>query len=83
MTAEETQILMEMSGKVGKIEQAVADLSKQLLDNGQPGFITRTKNRLEALERQDVRRTWTERILAWGGATIISAGIAMHDHFFK
>ncbi len=81
MTPEETSILMEMASKVGRIEQSVADLSKQLLDNGQPGFLTRTRLRLEDLERTDLRRTWIERVITVALASIFSIFISLHDHF--
>ena len=83
MTPEETKILMDMAGQVSRTEQAVKDLKKELLDNGQPGFITQTKNRLVALERNDLRRTWIERIITAAIATVVSLAIAMHDHIWK
>ena len=83
MTPEENRLLVEMAGQIGRTEQAVQDLKKELLGNGQPGFIAKTDGRLRALETNDTRRTWIERIVTAAIAVVVSALISMHDHFFK
>lgn len=55
--------LYELNGTVGRLEQAVQDLVKELKDNGQPGFITKTKDRLTALENADMKRNWMEHLI--------------------
>ena len=78
----ENQVML----KLGGLEPGLADLKKQLLDNGQPGFITQTNKRLMALEKDDYRRTWIERSITAGIALVVSLGtffIALRDHIFK
>ncbi|HXX56211.1 MAG TPA: hypothetical protein VEJ17_00290 [Candidatus Nitrosotalea sp.] len=54
-----------------------------LVGNGQPGRMTLAENRIEDLVRNDVRRTVIERFVNAGIAVLISAGIALHGHWWK
>jgi len=63
----------EVMHKLGRLEQGMEDLKKLLLDNGTPGFISQTRNRLTALELQDYRRTWIERMITGTVAIVASA----------
>ena len=52
-----------------------------LVGNGQPGRVFQLEQRLAYLEKNDVRRSVYDRILNAAIAILVSAAIAMHDHF--
>jgi len=54
-----------------------------LMGGSQPGRLTLHENRITALERNDVRRSVYDRLLNAIIASVVSAAIAMHDHFFR
>ena len=54
-----------------------------LVGNGQPGRMTLAENRIEALVRNDVRRTVIERVVNAGIAVLMSVAVALHGHWWK
>jgi hypothetical protein len=72
----ENQVML----KLGKLEAGLDDLKKQLLDNGQPGFITETRKRLTHLEAVDYRRSLIERGISACVAILVSAATAVGVH---
>lgn len=52
-----------------------------LVGNGQPGRMRLAEDRLTTLERDNVRRNVYDRILSGIIAVVISALMALHDHF--
>jgi hypothetical protein len=52
-----------------------------LVGNGQPGRMRIAEERLATLERDNIRRTVYDRILSGIVALVISAVVALHDHF--
>jgi len=54
-----------------------------LVGGNQPGRMTLAENRLTTLERNDVRRSVYDRLMSAAIATVVSAVIALHDHFLK
>ena len=65
--------------KLGRMEAKI----DSLCGNGQPGRMHVAEDRITALEKNDFRRTWIERIITAVIATCVSAAIALHDHWFK
>lgn len=54
--------LTSIAAALGRMEGRLDDLYHELKGNGQPGFITKTADRLNKLEREDHTRTWVARI---------------------
>jgi hypothetical protein len=54
-----------------------------LVGGTQPGRMKLAEDRLTLLERNDVRRSVYDRLLNAAIAVVVSAAIAMHEHFFK
>ena len=52
-----------------------------LVGVGQPGRMRLAEERLSALERNDIRRGVYDRLISAAIAAMVSAAIAMHDHF--
>ncbi len=52
-----------------------------LVGNGQPGRMRLAEDKIAILERDNVRRSVYDRILNGVIALVISAAIALHDHF--
>ncbi len=63
--------------KLGRLE-AKMDM---LVGGSQPGRMKLAEDRLTALERSDVRRGVYDRLVSAAIAFVVSAVIAMHDHF--
>ena len=69
----------EVLEKLGRLEAKM----EMLVGGAQPGRMKGCEDRLMVLERADVRRGVYDRLLNAAIAFVISAAIAMHDHFFK
>jgi len=54
-----------------------------LVGGPQPGRMKMAEDRLAALERSDIRRGVYDRLMSAAIAFVVSAVIAMHDHFVK
>lgn len=54
-----------------------------LVGGSQPGRMTLVENRVTTLERNDIRRGVYDRLMSAAIAFVVSAAIAMHDHFIK
>ena len=54
-----------------------------LVGGSQPGRLTLHEDRISALERSDAKRSVYDRLINGLIASVVSAAIAMHDHFFK
>jgi len=52
-----------------------------LVGNGQPGRMRLAEEKIAILERDNVRRSVYDRILNGIIAVVVSAAIALHDHF--
>ncbi|MFY9676018.1 MAG: hypothetical protein WB817_04340 [Terriglobales bacterium] len=68
---------LDVLEKLGRLD-AKMDM---LVGNGQPGRMKLAEDRLNLLERSDVKRTVYDRIATAVIAFVVSALIAMHDHF--
>lgn len=68
------EALLDLKGEMGEVKQAIRDLTKELRDNGQPGFITKTNTRLTALENADMKRGWMEHLITVVIAFAVSYG---------
>jgi len=64
------------------VERNVGKLD-MLAGNGQPGRVKLAEDRITALEKSDIRRGVYDRMVSAVIATVISAAIALHDHFLK
>jgi hypothetical protein len=69
---------LDVLEKLGRLE-AKMDM---LTGNGQPGRMRLAEDRIIALERNDIRRGVYDRLLTAVIAFVVSAVIAMHDHFW-
>ena len=69
---------LDVLEKLGRLE-AKMDM---LVGNGQPGRMRLAEDRLNALERSEVKRGVYDRIVTAAIAFVISALIAMHDHLW-
>jgi len=74
-----SEFQQEVLEKLGQLE-AKMDM---LVGNGQPGRMKLAEDRIAALEKNDIRRGVYDRIVSAAIATVISAAIALHDHFLK
>lgn len=63
--------------RLGRLEVKI----DMLVGDGQPGRMTLAENRLTTLERSDIRRGVYDRMLNAVIALVVSASIALHDHF--
>jgi len=52
-----------------------------IVGNGQPGRMRLAEERITVLERNDIRRNLLDRIVTAVIAFMVSALIALHDHF--
>jgi len=68
---------LEVLEKLGRVE-AKLDM---IVGNGQPGRMKLAEDRLTALERSDIKRNVYDRIVTAIIAFVVSAIIALHDHF--
>jgi|SRR5215470_3539841 len=69
----------EVLEKLARLEAKM----EMLVGGGQPGRISVMENRLNALERADVRRSVYDRLVNAALTTAISALIALHDKWWK
>jgi len=69
---------LDVLEKLGRLE-AKMDM---LVGNGQPGRMRLAEDRIMALEHSDIKRNVYDRIVTAGIAFVVSAVIAMHDHFW-
>lgn len=69
----------EVIEKLGRLE-AMMDM---LVGGSQPGRMKMAEDRIRALENSDIRRGVYDRVVSAVIAAMVSAGIAMHDHFVK
>ena len=67
----------EVLERLGRLETKL----DTLLGNGQPGRMKCAEERLSVLERSDVRRGVYDRLINGFIALVVSAAIALHDHF--
>lgn len=67
----------EVLERLGRLETKI----DTLVGNGQPGRMKCAEERLSALERSDVRRGVYDRLINGFIALVVSAAIALHDHF--
>jgi hypothetical protein len=65
--------------KLGRLE-AKMDM---LVGSGQPGRMKQAEDRLNTLERNDIRRSVYDRLVNAAITMAISAAIAMHDRWWK
>src|SRR5262249_37078672 len=66
----------EVLEKLGRLETKM----DMLVGGAQPGRMKIAEDRLQALERSDIRRNVLDRIVSATIAAVVSAVIAMHDH---
>src|SRR5216684_3661202 len=69
----------EVLEKLARLEAKM----EMLVGGGQPGRISLMENRLNALERFDVRRSVYERLVNAMLTTAISVLIALHDKWWR
>ena len=69
----------EVLEKLARLEAKM----EMLVGGGQPGRISLMENRLNALERADVRRSVYDRLVNVALTTVVSALIAFHDKWWK
>lgn len=69
----------EVIVKLGRLEA----MMEMLVGGSQPGRMKIAEDRIRALEDHDIRRGVYDRVVSAVIAAVVSAGIAMHDHFFK
>lgn len=67
----------EVLERLGRLETKIDGL----VGNGQPGRMKCAEERINALERNDVRRGVYDRLVNGFIALVVSAAIALHDHF--
>lgn len=67
---------LDVLEKLGRLEAKV----NMLVGNGQPGRMRLAEDRVTTLERNDIKRTVYDRMVAAGIAFAVSAVIAFHDH---
>jgi hypothetical protein len=80
-----SQVAFHMSGdfqlevleKLGMVEAKV----DMILGNGQPGRLRLMEERVAALEKNDIKRNVYDRIVTATIAFVVSAIIALHDHW--
>ena len=63
--------------KLGRLEAKM----EMLVGDGQPGRMKIAEDKISTLERHDVRRGVYDKIVNAVIASVVSAVIAMHDHF--
>ena len=68
---------LDVLEKLGRLESKV----NMLVGNGQPGRMRLAEDRVTTLERNDIKRTVYDRMIAAAIAFAVSAVIAFHDHF--
>jgi len=69
----------EVLEKLGRLEAKM----EMLVGGGQPGRISVMENRLNVLERADVRRSVYDRLVNVALTTAVSVLIALHDKWWK
>lgn len=69
----------EVIEKLGRLEA----MMEMLVGGSQPGRMKIAEDKIRALENSDIRRGVYDRLMSAAIATVISAGIAMHDRWFK
>ncbi len=67
----------EVIEKLGRLEARM----EMLVGSGQPGRMQRAEDRLDILERNDIRRSVYERLMNAVIATAVSAAIALHERW--
>jgi hypothetical protein len=67
----------EVLDRLGRLETKI----DTLVGNGQPGRMKCAEERLSVLERSDIRRGVYDRLINGFIALVVSAAIALHDHF--
>ena len=67
----------EVLDRMGRMETKI----DMLVGNGQPGRMRCAEERINALEKSDIRRSVYDRLVNGFIAVVVSAGIALHDHF--
>jgi len=70
---------LEVLEKLGRVEAKI----DMIAGNGQPGRMKLAEDRLNTLERNDIRRNVYDRIVTASIAFVVSALIALHDHLLK
>jgi len=68
---------LEVLEKLGRVEAKI----DMIVGNGQPGRMRLAEDRLTVLERSDIKRNVYDRIVTAIIAFVVSAIIALHDHF--
>jgi len=66
----------EVLEKLGRLETKM----DMLVGGVQPGRMKMAEDRIQALERSDIRRGVLDRIVSATIAAVVSAAIALHDH---
>jgi hypothetical protein len=69
---------LEVLEKLGRVEAKI----DMIVGNGQPGRMRMAEDRLNVLERNDIKRSVYDRIVTATIAFAVSAVIALHDHLF-
>lgn len=69
----------EVLEKLGRLEA----MMEMLVGGPQPGRMKAAEDRIRQLEKNDIRRSVYDRLVNATITIIISAGIAMHDHWWK
>ena len=77
--AMEEEFQREVLHKLGALE-AKMDM---LVGNSQPGRVRLIEEKVQALERNDIRRGVYDRLVSAAIATLVSIAIAMHDYWFR
>ncbi len=67
----------EVLDRLGKLQAKI----EMLTGNGQPGRMALAEDNIRRLEGNDIRRSAYDRVVNAAIAVIVSAVIALHDHF--
>ena len=77
LTVPDSEFEREVLDRMGRMETKI----DMLVGNGQPGRMRCAEERISALEKSDIRRSVYDRLVNGFIAVVVSAAIALHDHF--
>jgi hypothetical protein len=73
----DTEFEREVLERLGRLETKL----DMITGDGQPGRMKLAEDRLTTLERDSIRRSAYERVINAAIALVVSAAVALHDHF--
>jgi len=77
VTIPDNEFEREVLERMGRMETKI----DMLVGNGQPGRMRCAEERISVLEKNDIRRSVYDRLVNGFIAVVVSAAIALHDHF--